>query len=104
MWKAHGRSRAVANRKGPICPARLLAESNLQSLAPDLLDEAVVLPTETCAATKHNMLQVTPISDDDYFTRNPEFSTWLRERRKVSTHGSITRSTMQPCAQSWCSL
>jgi len=36
------------------------------------------------------MLQVTPISDDDYFTRNPEFSTWLRERRKVRAHGFVT--------------
>ena len=33
-------------------------------------------------------VQVAPISEDDYFARNPEFSTWLRERRKVRTRGS----------------
>ena len=45
-----------------------------------------------------HLLQVTPISEDDYFTRNPEFSTWLRERRKVRAHGFVTRWTMQPYA------
>ena len=28
------------------------------------------------------LLQVEPITEDDYFAKNPEFSTWLRERKK----------------------
>ncbi len=41
---------------------------------------------------------MTPLSEDDYFTRNPEFSTWLRDRRKVRIHGLTARSTTSPYA------
>lgn len=29
------------------------------------------------------MLQVTPISEDDYFAKNPEFSAWLRDLQHI---------------------
>ena len=55
---------------------------------------ALVMPHKCHAANMHHELQVTPISDDDYFTRNPEFSTWLLERRKVRAHGALPA---RPC-------
>ncbi len=40
-----------------------------------------------CLFQRHKVrrapLQVTPISEEDYFAKNPEFSSWLRDCQRV---------------------
>ena len=84
-----GASYAVWIGCSPLLLLQYLLVISLCSQALTLHLSTPISGSQLSSATKPNadrrciVVQMTPITEDDYFAKNAEFSTWLRERRKV---------------------